>query len=77
MTHIVYNTFILCIEHFYIFLGTEVTPETTDNEVVPDVDIEYVGELPTIPLQDPNYHYFTRIFQTFKVTLVFIQTFYV
>lgn len=48
--------------------GTGETPSATDDE---DVEVEFVGQMPKIELQDPNYHYFTKIFQTFKVWVLF------
>uniref|UniRef100_A0A914WSS6 PSP proline-rich domain-containing protein n=1 Tax=Plectus sambesii TaxID=2011161 RepID=A0A914WSS6_9BILA len=44
--------------------GTGDTPAATDDE---DVEVEFIGQMPKIELQDPNYHYFTKIFQTFKI----------
>lgn len=32
-----------------------------------DVRIEYIGEKPQLEENDPNYNYFTRIFEAFKV----------
>lgn len=39
------------------------------------VDIEYVGEKPSINEKDPNYNYFMKIFETFKVCLCLIDYF--
>lgn len=35
-----------------------------------EVEIEYVGETPKLDEKDPNFHYFSRIFENFKVERV-------
>ena len=48
-------------------MKTEVPEEQTENYDDLAVDIEYVGETPSLEDDDPNFQYFARIFNVFKV----------
>ena len=45
---------------------TDTLKKTNDNITV---EIEYVGERPVVDEKDPNFHYFMKIFDSFKVCL--------
>lgn len=46
--------------------GIEKTPAASDVEA--DVEVVYVGKPPELDPTDPNYHYFAKIFENFKVS---------
>ena len=50
-----------------LFAGADVGPTPTDTEEELTANIEYVGGGLNIDPSDPNYSYFSKIFENFKV----------